>query len=86
VIAQRRRYKWARDKLVEVVAVGDAGQQDQELVAADAGGHVVGAWQPRMRWATWTSSRSPAAWPRRSLTRLKPFRSRHSLSRQAQWR
>ena len=55
------------------------GQQDGELVAAEAGQQVAGAaGRGRSRGPTWRSRWSPAWWPRLSLTSLKPSRSSSS--------
>ena len=61
--------------------VGDVHEQDAELVAAEARGEVGRAEavaDPRRRPST--SSSSPAAWPRLSLTVLKSSRSRKSAA------
>ena len=57
-----------------------AGDQDGELVAAEAGDQVVVPEHVCSRRATSTSSWSPASWPAPSLTALNPSRS--STSRQ----
>ena len=57
-------------------------EQDGELVAAEAGRGVGRAQAPpASRSVTATSSSSPAAWPRLSLTVLKLSRSRNSTAR-----
>jgi hypothetical protein len=59
-----------------LAALGDALDEDAELVAARRAAVSPVRRQPRRRCATLTSSSSPAAWPSVSLTALKSSRSR----------
>ena len=57
----------------------DVLEQQRELVAAEPGDGVALPHAARVsRWATSISTASPAAWPNRSLTGLKPSRSTNS--------
>ena len=77
---RRRTPRWmpsrTRSATCQRLVVRRRGQQQRELLAADAGGHVGPALPlAPARAATRRSASSPAWWPRRSFTSLKPSRS-----------
>ena len=83
VLDHERRPQVGEDPLghlAGVVGVLRLLEEDGELVAAEAGRGVTGPQRPYEPPATATSSSSPAAWPRLSLTSLKSSRSRNSTA------
>ena len=76
--ARQRRADPLGDLDASVAPPRTSTSEDRELVAAEAGGGVAGRTQVMSRSATATSSSSPTAWPRLSLTVLKSSRSMNS--------